>query len=151
MSWRRSIDISNQGIHSRCLITRFFFDCSQVINNIFDEYTLQIRAAYGVDQGLGSILGKSKVQVSKIAGALHATALASAVFDQLINQNHCLSYYDTTKITFDLLKKTVKNFKETHKWTLISEATAQAAVILMNYFITQKKIYTNSKSINTKQ
>ncbi|CAF5190253.1 unnamed protein product, partial [Rotaria magnacalcarata] len=63
-------------------------------NDAFDEYTLQIREAYGIDQGLGSILGKAKVQVSKIAGALHAVSLAAAVFDQLINDDSLPGYYD---------------------------------------------------------
>ncbi|CAF3624863.1 unnamed protein product [Rotaria socialis] len=66
----------------------------QVIDNIFDEYTLQIREAYGIDQGLGSILGKAKVQISRLAAAIHATSLASAVFDQLANDD---SLPDTMK------------------------------------------------------
>ena len=117
----------------------------QVIDNIFDEYTLQIREAYGIDQGLGSILGKAKVQVSKLAGAIHATSLASAVFDQLINDDSLPGYYEKSKPMFDLLKRVVRGFKETHNWTVISENTAKAAVVLMNYFVTQKKIYTNRK------
>jgi hypothetical protein len=117
----------------------------QVINNVFDEYTLQIREAYGIDQGLGSILGKAKVQVSRLAGALHATSLAAGVFDRLIDDDSLPGYYDNSKPTFDLLKGAVRDFKETHKWTVVSEITAYAAVSLMNYFVTQKKIYTNRK------
>lgn len=117
-----------------------------MIDEAFDEYTLQIREAYGIDQGLGSILGKAKVQVSRLAGALHATALASGVFDQLILDDSLPGYYDNTKQTFELLKAAVARFKETHKWMVVSEDTAKAAVLLMNYFITQKKIYTNRKS-----
>ena len=117
----------------------------QVINNVFDEYTLQIREVYGIDQGLGSILGKAKVQVSRLAGALHATSLASAVFDQLISDNSLPGYYEKSKPVFDLLKRVVRDFKDTHKWTIISEDTAKAAVLLMNYFVIQKKIYTNRK------
>ncbi|CAF4579188.1 unnamed protein product [Rotaria socialis] len=114
-----------------------------VIDNIFDEYTLQIREAYGIDQGLGSILGKAKVQISRFAAAIHATSLASAVFDQLANDDSLPGYYEKSKPMFDLLKRAVRGFKETHNWTVISEATAKSAVVLMNYFVTQKKIYTN--------
>ncbi|CAF1656414.1 unnamed protein product, partial [Adineta ricciae] len=112
----------------------------RVINNAFDEYTLQIREAYGIDQGLGSILGKAKVQISRLAGTLHAVSLASAVFDVLINDNSLPGYFDKTRPVFDLLKRAVTDFKDTHKWTMISEDTARAATSLMNYFITQKKI-----------
>lgn len=116
-----------------------------MIDNIFDEYTLQIREAYGIDQGLGSILGKAKVQVSRLAGALHAAALASTVFDQLMEGDSLPSYFDNSHSVFELLKRVVTSIKKTHKWLLISRETACAAVTLMNYFITQKKIYTNSK------
>ena len=85
------------------------------------------------------------MQVSKLAGALHVTSLASAVFDQLISDNSLPGYYDKTKSVFDLLKRVVRDFKETHKWTVISEATAKAAVLLMDYFVIQKKLYTNLK------
>lgn len=85
------------------------------------------------------------MQVSRLAGALHATSLASAVFDQLMDNDLLPGYYDNSKQVFDLLKQAVREFKETHKWTVVSEYTAQAAVILMNYFVTQKKIYTNRK------
>ncbi|CAF2201401.1 unnamed protein product [Rotaria magnacalcarata] len=116
----------------------------QVIDNIFDEYTLRIREAYGIDQGLGSILGKAKVQISRLAAAIHATSLASAVFDQLANDDSLPGYYEKSKPIFDLLKRAIRGFKETHNWTVISEATAKSAVVLMNYFVTQKKkIYTN--------
>ncbi|CAF4483224.1 unnamed protein product [Rotaria socialis] len=75
------------------IIYSYSADAQKVINDAFDEYTLQIREAYGIDQGLGSILGKAKVQVSKIAGALHAVSLAAAVFDQLINDDSLPGYY----------------------------------------------------------
>ncbi|CAF3402428.1 unnamed protein product [Rotaria socialis] len=84
----------------------------QVIDNIFDEYTLQIREAYGIDQGLGSILGKAKVQISRFAAAIHATSLASAVFDQLANDDSLPGYYEKSKPMFDLLKRAVR------AWTL---------------------------------
>ncbi|CAF1536666.1 unnamed protein product, partial [Adineta ricciae] len=115
----------------------------KVIDDVFDEYTLQLREAYGLDQGLGSILGKAKVQVSRLAGALHAISLASAVFDQLVDSDLLPGYYDKSKEVFDILKHAVREFKESHKWMVVSEYTAQAAVVLMNYFVTQKKIYTN--------
>ncbi|CAF1627134.1 unnamed protein product [Rotaria magnacalcarata] len=76
------------------IIYSYSADAQKVINDAFDEYTLQIREAYGIDQGLGSILGKAKVQVSKIAGALHVVSLAAAVFDQLINDDSLPGYYD---------------------------------------------------------
>ena len=118
----------------------------QVINNVFDDYTLQIReASYGVDQGLRSILGKAKVQVSRLAGALHAVSLAATVFEQLIEDDALPEYDEKSKPVFDLLKRVVRNFKEKHRWLIVSEETAKAAVSLMNYFINQKKIYKNRK------
>ncbi|CAF1037994.1 unnamed protein product [Adineta steineri] len=111
----------------------------------YSEDAQMIRAAYGIDQGLGSILGKAKVQVSRLAGALHATTLASAVFDQLIDHNSLPGYGDTTPQVFEMLKRVVKDFKQTYKWTVVSEDTAKAAVLLMNYYVTQKKTYTNRK------
>ncbi|CAF4179783.1 unnamed protein product [Rotaria magnacalcarata] len=80
----------------------------QVIDNIFDEYTLRIREAYGIDQGLGSILGKAKVQISRLAAAIHATSLASAVFDQLANDDSLPGYYEKSKPIFDLLKRAIR-------------------------------------------
>lgn len=106
-----------------------------------------MREAYGIDQGLGSILGKAKVQVSRLAGALHAASLASAVFEQLIEDDILPGYYDNSRPVFEMLKQTVKDFKTTHRWLTISQHTARAAVVLMNYFVTQKKIYTNRKFI----
>ena len=116
-----------------------------MINEIFDEYTLQIREAYGIDKGLGSILGKAKVQVNRLAGALHATSLTAAVFQQLINDNSLPGHYDKSKPVFDLLKRAVRDFKETHKWIMVSEETSRAAASPMKYFVNQKKIYTNRK------
>ncbi|CAF4632271.1 unnamed protein product, partial [Rotaria magnacalcarata] len=75
------------------------------MNDAFDEYTLQIREAYGIDQGLGSILGKAKVQVSKTTGDLRAVSLAAAVFDELINDDSLPGYYEKSKAVFDLLKR----------------------------------------------
>ena len=112
---------------------------------MFDEYTLHIRAALGIEQGLGSILGKAKVQVSRLAGALHATSLAAAVLDLLNSHNALPGYYDNTSTVFDVLKRSVKDFKQTHKWTIVSAETAKAAVLLMNYYVAQKKIYTDRK------
>ncbi|CAF2004575.1 unnamed protein product [Rotaria magnacalcarata] len=86
--WRRNDDEDQRIIYS------YSADTQKVFNDAFDEYTLQIREAYGIDQGLGSILGKAKVQVSKIAGALHAVSLAAAVFDQLINDDSLPGYYE---------------------------------------------------------
>ncbi|CAF4088590.1 unnamed protein product, partial [Rotaria magnacalcarata] len=80
-------DIRRNDDEDQRVVYSYSEDAQKVIDNIFDEYTLQIREAYGIDQGLGSILGKAKVQVSRIAGVLHATFLASAVFDQLINDD----------------------------------------------------------------
>ncbi|CAF4282088.1 unnamed protein product, partial [Rotaria magnacalcarata] len=97
--WRRNDDEDQRIIYS------YSADTQKVINDAFDECTLQIREAYGIDQDLGSILGKAKVQVSKIAGALHAVSLAAAVFDQLINDDSLPGYYDKSKAVFDLLKR----------------------------------------------
>ena len=85
------------------------------------------------------------MQVSRLTSTLHATSLASAVFDQLISDNSLPGYYEKSKPVFDLLKRVVRDFKDTHKWTIISEDTAKAAVLLMNYFVIQKTIYTNGK------
>ncbi|CAM4847935.1 unnamed protein product, partial [Rotaria magnacalcarata] len=93
--WRRNDDEDQRIIYS------YSADTQKVINDAFDEYTLQIREAYGIDQGLGSILGKAKVQVSKIAGALHAVSLAAAVFDQLINDDSLPGYYDKISMRSD--------------------------------------------------
>ena len=115
------------------------------MDNIFDEYTLQICKTYGIDQGLGSILGKAKVQVSRLAWPIHAAALVFAISDQLINDNLLPGYYDKTKPMFDLLKRVVTDFNNALKWTLVSEVTTKVAVSLLNYFVIQKKIYTNRK------
>ncbi|CAM4903300.1 unnamed protein product [Rotaria socialis] len=136
-------DVRRKDDESQRIIYTYSETALKVIDNIFDEYTLQIREAYGIDQGLGSILGKAKVQISRFAAAIHATSLASAVFDQLANDDSLPGYYEKSKPMFDLLKRAVRGFKETHNWTVISEATAKSAVVLMNYFVTQKKIYTN--------
>ena len=110
-----------------------------MINEIFDEYTLQIRETYGIDGGLISILGKAKVQVNRLGGALHATSITAAVFEQLINDNSLSGHYDKSKPVFDLLKRAVRDFKEAHKWIMVSEETVRAAASLMNYFVNQKE------------
>lgn len=89
------------------------------------------------------------MQVSRLAGALHTTTLASTVIDQRIADDSLPSYYDKIKRTFDLLQRAVRDFKQTHQWMVISEDTAKVAVVVMNYFVTKKKIYTNRKSLRT--
>lgn len=88
------------------------------------------------------MLGKAKVQISRIAAALHQTTLAAGVIEELIEDGTIPGYFDRSKATFDLLKHAVDTFKSRYKWTIISPQTAQSAVTLMNYYIAQKKIYT---------
>ncbi|CAF3444731.1 unnamed protein product [Rotaria socialis] len=105
-------DVRRKDDESQRIIYTYSETALKVIDNIFDEYTLQIREAYGIDQGLGSILGKAKVQISRFAAAIHATSLASAVFDQLANDDSLPGYYEKSKPMFDLLKRAVR------AWTL---------------------------------
>ncbi|CAF4810224.1 unnamed protein product, partial [Rotaria socialis] len=49
-------DVRRKDDESQRIIYTYSETALKVIDNIFDEYTLQIREAYGIDQGLGSIL-----------------------------------------------------------------------------------------------
>jgi hypothetical protein len=102
-------------------------------------------SVYEFDSFISSIYSKARVQISRLAGVLHAMSLASAVFDSLILQNRLPKYHDKSKETLNLLSDNVSQFKRKYKWQIISKNTAIAAISMMNYYLKQKKIYANRK------
>jgi hypothetical protein len=131
--------------------TKVMYSYSQealkVLNTAWDSYTDIIKAAYEFDSFIASIYSKARVQISRIAGALHSMSLAAAVFDGLSLANKLPNYFDKSKQTLTLLREAVSEFKKKFKWQIISDRTALASISMMNYYLKQKKIYANRKYI----
>ena len=115
----------------------------EVLNTAWDSYTDMIKASYEYDSFTSAIYSKARVQISRIAGVLHSLSLTSAIFNTLTLQQQLPKYFDKSKETLDLLKDTVCKFKKNFVWQIISRSTAVASVSMMNYYLKQKKIYSN--------
>ncbi|CAF1413663.1 unnamed protein product [Adineta ricciae] len=117
----------------------------KVLNTAWNSYTDIIKVSYEYDSFIASIYSKARVQIIRIAGALHAMSLAGAVFDCLSSINKVPNYFDKSKQTLSLLRDAVAEFKKRYKWQIISEKTTLGSVSMMNYYLKQKKIYANRK------
>ncbi|CAF1278820.1 unnamed protein product, partial [Didymodactylos carnosus] len=103
----------------------------------WNEYVLITRECFEYDGFLTSLYSKAKVQLHRIAGALHVARIASEVIAQWKDG---LPYHDISKQRIADIQHVVDNYTSTTNYEGISVATAKKACLLTDYFITQKKI-----------